>query len=163
MTLKELISTLSGDPEQLLKLRLPGGDAIPVSFHITEVGMVTKDFIDCGGTRRSVATCQLQAWVGPDEDHRIHAGKLLGILRKGSSLMTSDDLPVEIEYEHGLISQYPVSGVTTEEGTLVFTLTTKHTDCLAKELCTPRHVVPAMFASAFASKPAPCCGPGGCD
>jgi hypothetical protein len=161
MTFAELKNALTGDPEQLLRLRLPGGDAVPVSFHITEVGQVTKDFIDCGGTRRTVSTCQLQAWVGPDDDHRIHAGKLLGILRKGAALMSSEDLPVEIEYEHGLISQYPVTGVSVEDGVLVFSLTTKHTDCLAKELCTPRHAVPAMFASAFA-KPAPCCGPGGC-
>ena len=162
MTLIELKTALSGDPEQMLRLRLPGGDAVPVSFHITEVGQVTKDFIDCGGTRRTTSVCQLQAWVGPDEDHRIQAGKLLGILKKGSSLFTSEDLPVEIEYEHGLISQYPVTGVTLEDGRLVFSLTDKHTDCLAKELCTPRYVVPSMFASAFA-KPAPCCGPGGCD
>lgn len=162
MTLTELKTALAGDPEQLLRLRLPGGDAVPVSFHITEVGQVTKDFIDCGGTRRSLTTCQLQAWVGPDDDHRIHAGKLLGILRKGTPLFVSEDVPVEIEYEHGLISQYPVTGVADEDRVLVFSLTTKHTDCLAKELCTPRHVVPAMFASAFA-KPAPCCGPGGCD
>lgn len=162
MKLSELKAALAGDPEQLLRLRLPGGDAVPVSFHITEVGQVTKDFIDCGGTRRTVRTCQLQAWVGPDEDHRIHAGKLLGILRKGSELMDSEDLPVEIEYEQGLISQYPVTCAAVEEGVLVFTLTTKHTDCLARELCTPRHPVSSMFASAFAPQPAACCGPGGC-
>ncbi len=162
MTLAELKTALSGDPEQLLQLRLPGGDPVPVSFHITEVGQVTKDFIDCGGTRRTVITCQLQAWVGPDADHRIYAGKLLGILRKGAPLFGSDDIPVEIEYEHGLISQYPVSSAGREEGALVFSLTTKHTDCLAKELCVPRGTVPAMFAKAFA-KPASCCGPGGCD
>lgn len=162
MTLAELKTALSGDPEQLLRLRLPGGDAVPVSFHITEVGQITKDFIDCGGTRRTVTTCQLQAWVGPDDDHRIHAGKLLGILRKGSSLFVSEDVPVEIEYEQGLISQYPISSVTTVEGALVFALTTKHTDCLARELCTPRHPVAALFSNAFA-KPAPCCGPGGCE
>lgn len=162
MTFAEFQNGLtSADPEQALRLRLPGGDAVPVSFHITEIARVTKDFIDCGGTRRTVATCQLQAWVGPDEEHRIHAGKLLGILRKGAGLMTSDDLPVEIEYEHGLISQYPVTGMTVENGSLVISLGTKHTDCLAREQCTPRHLVPAMFASAFA-KPAPCCGPDGC-
>jgi hypothetical protein len=162
MTLSEFQAALAVDPERLLRLRLPGGDAVPVSFHITEVGQVTKDFIDCGGTRRTLTTCQLQAWVGPDEDHRIHASKLLGILRKGADLMSSPDLPVEIEYEHGLISQYPVTGAEVIDGALVFTLTTKHTDCLAKELCLPRLPVPKMFASAFA-KPAPCCGPGGCD
>ena len=161
MTLTELRTALSGDPEQMLRLRLPGGDAVPVSFHITEVGQVTKNFIDCGGTRRTTSVCQLQAWVGPDEDHRVQAGKLLGILGKGSSLFTSEDIPVEIEYEHGLISQYPVTGVTMEDGRLVLSLTNKHTDCLAREICTPLHLVPAMFASAFA-KPAPCCGPGGC-
>ncbi|MDB5177427.1 MAG: hypothetical protein JWN75_1095 [Candidatus Saccharibacteria bacterium] len=162
MNLAEFKAALSADPDQLLRLRLPGGDAVPVCFHITENGQVTKDFIDCGGTRRSLTTCQLQAWVGPDDDHRLTAGKLLGIFRKGASLLSSEDLPVEIEYEHGLISQYPVTGFENADGLLIFTLTTKHTDCLAKELCLPRLPVPAMFKSAFA-KPAPCCGPGGCD
>lgn len=162
MTLAEFKSLLARDPEQLLRLRLPGGQAVPVSFHITEVGQVTKNFIDCGGTRRTTSTCQLQAWVGQDADHRIHAGKLLGILHKAAPLLSSDELPVEIEYEHGLISQYPVTGAETVDGALVFSLATKHTDCLAPELCTPRHAVPAMFRSAFAP-PAPCCGPGGCD
>lgn len=162
MTLTELKHALSGNPDQVLRLRLPQGDPVPVSFHITEVGQVTKDFIDCGGTRRKVTICQLQAWVGPDDDHRIHAGKLLGILRKADPLMDSEEVPVEIEYEHGLISQYPVTGVELVDGALVFSLTAKHTDCLAKEVCLPRQTVPAMFRSAFA-KPAPCCGPGGCD
>lgn len=123
---------------------------------------MTKDFIDCGGTRRQVVTCQLQAWVGPDAEHRIHADKLLGILEKGAGLFASGELPVEIEYEAGLISQYPVAGVEEGDGALVLRLESKHTDCLAKELCLPRSPVAGMFRSAFAA-PAPCCGPGGCD
>ncbi len=162
MNLNELKAVLAGDPGRFLRLRLPGGGAVPVSFHITEVGQVTKDFIDCGGTRRQVVTCQLQAWVGPDEEHRIQAGKLLGILEKGAGLLPSGEVPVEIEYEQGLISQYPVTGVEVEDGGLVFRLASKHTDCLAKELCLPQSPVAGMFRSAFAA-PGPCCGPGGCD
>jgi hypothetical protein len=68
-----------------------------------------KKFIDCGGTMREQQTCQLQAWVGPDEDHRIASGKMADILNKASSFLPSDDLPLEIEYEDVNISQHPVA------------------------------------------------------
>ncbi|MEI7863404.1 MAG: DUF6428 family protein, partial [Planctomycetota bacterium] len=36
---------------------LPDKSFVPAHFHITEVGRVQKDFIDCGGTVRSATTC----------------------------------------------------------------------------------------------------------
>jgi hypothetical protein len=32
---------------------------VPTHYHITEVGKVQKDFIDCGGTVRSSTACVL--------------------------------------------------------------------------------------------------------
>ena len=32
-----------------LKFQLPNGQFVPAHFHITEVGNVTRNYIDCGG------------------------------------------------------------------------------------------------------------------
>ncbi len=101
MTLHELQNLLSQHADKAFQLRLPGGSTVPVSFHITEVGHVKKSFIDCGGQFHETESCQLQAWVGSDEDHRIASGKLAGILRKASFLLPDPEIPVEIEYEDG--------------------------------------------------------------
>ncbi len=36
----------------VLQFELPGGNLVPGHFHVTEVGKITKHFIDCGGTER---------------------------------------------------------------------------------------------------------------
>lgn len=114
---------------------LPDGDAIPAHFHITEVGYVTKRFIDCGGTVRSVETCQLQLWLGSDEAHRITAGKAASILDLGRPLLPNEDIEVEVEYEDCSISQYTVESAELQDGGIIVALGEKHTDCLAKESC----------------------------
>ena len=121
---------------------MPGNEEIPPQFHITEVGRVDKAFIDCGGTQRSLAFCCLQAWVAEgDSEHRLPAGKLAEIIDKASSILRSDDLDVEIEYEDCCVMcQYPVAGARIEHSILVFDLASKHTDCLAKEVCLPGSV-----------------------
>lgn len=135
MNITELKSLLELNPDKRLVFFLPDETTIPVHFHITEVGHVRKDFIDCGGTRRTSSACVLQAWVADDMDHLLTAGKLASILKLATSLLPSDELPVEIEFEAALISQFPiVSGQVTDEA-IAFHLTTKHTDCLAKEKC----------------------------
>jgi len=42
---------------------------------------------------------------------------------------------VEVEYEAGVISQYPAGGVELTPSGLFFSLGTKHTVCLAPEKC----------------------------
>lgn len=154
MTLLELKTALSEYPDKAFRLRLPSGDQVPVSFHITEVGHVQKTFFDCGGTLHRDETCQLQAWVGSDEDHRIASGKMATILEKSRSIFPHETLPVEIEYGEDIVSQYPVVDFTVEADQVILNLTTKHTDCLAKELCG----VPTVSEPAEKS----CCGSGGC-
>jgi hypothetical protein len=101
MNLRAFKTLLRKNAEKRLRLLLADGDPIPAAFHITEVGQVTKDFIDCGGTRRTTAACVLQAWVSEEEpDHRLTAGKLASILDLAGKVIPSDDMDMEIEYEH---------------------------------------------------------------
>ena len=32
-----------------IAFQLPNGDLVPAHFHVTEVGQISKRFIDCGG------------------------------------------------------------------------------------------------------------------
>ena len=136
MNLIELKELLASYPEREMRFVLPGGKVIPAHYHITEVGRVTKDFIDCGGTVRSASACVLQAWVAVnDEDHRLTAGKLNTILGMAEKILAKGDLPVELEFEAPVISQFSIGEVKVDAGAIVFGLETKHTDCLAKESC----------------------------
>jgi len=135
MTTNELKRLLEQNPDKKIHFLLPDFGLIPVHFHITEVGHVRKDFIDCGGTQRLTSTCVLQAWVADDEDHSLTAGKLASILKLADKILPSEDLAVEIEFEAPLISQFPMESSEVTADTIVFHLATKHTDCLAKEKC----------------------------
>lgn len=158
MEFSKLKSLLAENPGRVFRIQLPDGDAVPVSFHVTEIGRVCKTFLDCGGTLRETTTCQLQVWVGEDYDHRIETTKLAGILEKGKSLLPDESVPVEIEYEDRVISQYTISGHDVGDQTVILKLAHKHTECLAPELCgIPNFRIPVISESK-----APCCGPGGC-
>ena len=153
MKVTEFKQHLEAAPTHALRFVLPDGGFIPVHAHITEVGRVDRRFIDCGGTIRSVSSCTLQAWVADDVDHRLLPGGLAGILGKAQPILGQDDLDVEIEYEDCLISQFPVLRGESQNGALHFYLGTKHTDCLAKEVCIP---------STAGAKDEACCAGGGC-
>ena len=135
MTLRDLKTLLLLHPAKSFRLLLPRGEPVPVAFHITEVARIRKDFIDCGGRPHSTEVCQLQAWIGPDDDHRLTAARLSSILRKTGDLFPSDNVPLELEYEDGLLSQFSVSSHRLTSAEILLTLSLKHTDCLAKDVC----------------------------
>ena len=160
MTLKTLSQLLADHPQHFFRLRLPDHSDVPVSFHITEIGRIDKTFLDCGGTRREKTTCQLQVWVGNDYDHRLETGKMAGILNKGQALLPDDSVPVEIEYEDRVISQYTIEGHEITADAVILQLAHKHTECLAPELCGLD--MPSLRLPAIDGRPNPCCGPNGC-
>lgn len=164
MNLEEFRALLNAHPAKTLRLTLPGGRAVAAEFHVTEVGHVTKRFIDCGGTVRAAESVTLQTWAAEnDAAHRLTAGKLAKIIGLASPVLPAHDLPVEFEHDAGVISQYPVSGHSVEGGELVFTLGVKHTDCLAKELCCPPALAVKIGAPVSAAENTGCrCGPKGC-
>jgi hypothetical protein len=135
MKLSQMKSLLAANAEKSLTFVLPDGEVIPGHYHITEVGHVSKRFIDCGGTTRTRESCQLQLWLGNDPEHRLTAGKAAAILDLGESILPADDLETEVEYEDCSISQYAVTDVRVEAAAVAVLLASKHTDCLAKVAC----------------------------
>lgn len=159
MTLAELKSLLTEHSERSFRIALPGGNAVPVSFHVTEVGRLQKTFLDCGGKLREATTCQLQIWVGEDYNHRIETGKMASILHKAKSILSDDSVPVEIEYEDRVISQYTIEGHNLTAEAVILTLAHKHTECLAPELCglpSPDRL-PAIDSKSPCRVPTGCC------
>ena len=135
MTLDGLLSVLSANPNTALQLMLPDRSSVPVHFHVTEVGRVQKDFIDCGGAIRSSVSCVLQVWVANDLSHRLDTSKLAKIIGMGAELFGSTDIPLEVEYDNGVISQYPVLQSEISPTGVILYLGTKHTECLAQDRC----------------------------
>ena len=137
MKITELKARLRAQPELNVTIALPDGGRVPAHYHITEVGHVMKRFVDCGGTVRTSETCVLQTHFGSpkDDGHRLTAGKLAHILDLAQALLQTDELPVEVEYENGVLSQFPLQGVAVDGSALVLQLGQKHTDCLAKDRC----------------------------
>ena len=72
--IKALLNTVAS-----VDFRLPDGSFVPEHFHVTEVGVVTKHFIDCGGTVRN---------------------------EKVANFQLMEDLDIEVEYQSDTIGKY---------------------------------------------------------
>ena len=113
-----------------LNFKLEDGSIVPQHFHITEVGVVDKHFIDCGGTERREKVANFQLWSAEDHDHRLAPQKLLSIIELSERVLNMEDLKIEVEYQSSTIGKYGL--VYNGES---FVLTNQHTDCLAKDNC----------------------------
>ncbi len=128
MKISEIKKQLQG--AETILFTLPNGDTVPNHFHVTEVGVVSKHFIDCGGTVRKEEVANFQLWNADDYDHRLHPEKLTKIIELSEQTLGMGDLEIEVEYQGTTIEKYNLEG---ENGN--FRLTSKHTDCLAKDNC----------------------------
>ena len=149
MNISELKQSLAG--LDAVNFRLPSGEYLPAHCHVTEVGLVTKHFVDCGGIERKETVANFQLWEAGDYDHRLAPQKFLHILTLSAKILGSEDLPIEVEYQQDTIGKF---GLTFDGKD--FTLTTKQTACLAQDACgIPSHqfVLPQLQAA--------CCTPGG--
>ncbi|SFT85466.1 hypothetical protein SAMN04489724_2333 [Algoriphagus locisalis] len=113
-----------------IAFQLPTGQLVPTHFHVTEVGKISKHFIDCGGTVRNEYIANFQLWNADDYNHRLHPEKLLNIIELSEKVLEMEDLEVEVEYQAETIGKFGLDfdGVN-------FQLTSKQTDCLAKDKC----------------------------
>jgi hypothetical protein len=136
-----------------LNFVLPGGKFVPRHFHITEIGLVTKNFIDCGGELHNEQTASMQIWVAQDIEHRLMPAKLLGIIDISKKVLADADPEVEVEYQTDTIGKY-----TLEFEGENFLLIPTHTDCLAKSTC---GIPETKLELAGAEKAGGCCTPGG--
>lgn len=153
MKLTQLKSILQ--KEGILKFETEKGVAVAQHFHLTEIGKIQKEFIDCGGTVRIEKTISLQLWVADDVDHRLSNEKFLSIIKLYEDRFGKEDLDIEIEFQGATIEKYALDY---NEG---FVLVSKQTDCLAREEC----IVPEKqnnFASILEEKGNTCNPSSGC-
>lgn len=148
--LKELLPQL-----QNVAFELPNGGWVPEHFHVTEVGLVTRHFIDCGGTIRNEQVVNFQLWNANDYEHRLKPQKLLNIIRLSEEKLGISNLDIEVEYQGDTIGKYGLSFANDH-----FVLENKTTACLAEEACgiSTENAITAL-------KPQPnssCCGGGTC-
>lgn len=113
-----------------VNFELPDGSVVPPHFHVTEIGEVHRRFIDCGGTMRKHTVINFQLFTADDFDHRLSAGKLRDIIALSQKHLLLDDHEIEVEFQGVTIEKY---GLEFEGGR--FLLTSKQTDCLAKDKC----------------------------
>jgi len=149
MTITELKGALT--KLAAINFRLPDGAYLPSHFHVTEVGLVTKHFIDCGGMERRETVANFQLWEAGDYDHRLAPQKFLHILQLAERILGSEDLAIEVEYQQATIGKFGLAFDGTD-----FLLTPKQTACLAPNACG----VPA-FSLALPQLPVASCTPGG--
>ena len=134
--------------------QLPNGQLVARHFHVTEIGKINKQFIDCGGTTRNEAIINFQLWEANDYDHRLHPEKLIHIIELSEKVLELPDLEIEVEYQGETIGKYGLDfdGVN-------FILTTKKTDCLAKDNCGIPAEKSKVALSELNKKAASCCAP----
>lgn len=146
MKLSEVKQSLEQLPA--VNFRLPDGSYVPQHFHVTEVGLVTKNFIDCGGVERKEMVVNFQLWEAGDYDHRLAPQKFLRILDISRKVLgDAEGLDIEVEYQQGTIGKFGLDFDGKD-----FVLTNKQTDCLAKDACgIPLEKMPARASS--------CCAP----
>jgi Family of unknown function (DUF6428) len=146
MKLSEIKKHLS--TAETVNFKLQNGASVPEHFHVTEVGVVTKHFIDCGGTERKEKIANFQLWDANDYEHRLKPTKLLNIIKLSEQKLGMEDLRIEVEYQTETIGKYGLEFVNNE-----FVLTNLNTACLAMELC----AIPSLIKEKVES----CCTPGG--
>jgi hypothetical protein len=133
MTLHDLQNALEANPKRFPRFVLPDGDYIPAHAHVTEVGYVVRNFIDCGGVTGKEEKVLLQTHVGDDDEHRLRADRFSKILQLGMRVLPSADLDVDVEYDCCVVAQYPVMEARREGEHLDLLLQPGRTQCRARE------------------------------
>ena len=133
MRLKELKKAIQQHPGTFPRFVLPDGDYIPSHAHVTEVGHVVKNYIDCGGETGKEEKVLLQTHVGNDTEHRLRSDRFAKILQLGERVLPDDQLNVEVEHDCCVVAQYPVSEVKRAGEHLDIILERDRTQCRARE------------------------------
>ena len=123
--IKEMLPTLEN-----VEFQLENGTPVPEHFHVTEVGQINKNFIDCGGVIRNEKVVNFQLWNANDYEHRLKPGKLLNIIKLSEEKLGIEDAEIEVEYQSETIGKYDL-----DFNGKYFVLKNKQTACLAQDAC----------------------------
>lgn len=137
-----------------MSFNLPNGKRVPAHFHVTEIGNIEKQYMDCGGTVRKERKVSFQLWTSIDLHHRLKADKFGMIIKLAEEKINLHDGEIEVEYQGDTIEKY---GLDFDGQT--FILTSQKTACLAEENC----VIPVQkVQKKLAELSSSCCGPDCC-
>ncbi len=139
---------------ETVNFELQNGTIVPEHFHVTELGVITKHFIDCGGIIRFEKVANFQLWNANDFEHRLKPTKLLNIIKLSEEKLGMEDLEIEVEYQAETIGKYDL-----EFNGKNFVLISKQTACLATDSCgIPQEKLKVNLAEASTQN---ACKPGG--
>lgn len=144
--IKEILPRLEN-----VEFQLEDGTFVPEHFHVTEVGQITKNFIDCGGTIRNEKVVNFQLWNADDYEHRLKPNKLLNIIQLSEKHLGIENGEIEVEYQAETIGKYDL-----EFNGKNFVLKNKQTACLAMDACGIPAEKPKVKLSEIQSS---CCTP----
>ena len=143
---------------ETVNFQLPNGSFVPEHFHVTEVGLITKNFIDCGGVVRKETVVNFQLWDANDFEHRLKPQKLIHIIELSEKVLGIEDFEIEVEYQDTTIGKYDLGF--NGKG---FELLNKKTACLAQDQCGAPSEKPKIKLSQLNVDTANSCTPGaGC-
>lgn len=149
--IKKILETVDA-----VNFQLPNGAHVPEHFHVTEVGLVTKHFIDCGGAERMEKLVNFQLWDANDFDHRLKPQKLANIIALSETKLGIGDVEIEVEYQQDTIGKYALNFNGKD-----FLLLPKQTACLAQDACGITPIKKEVSLSSLAVANENCCTPGG--
>lgn len=151
--IKEILPSLEN-----VEFQLEHGTFVPEHFHVTEVGQIYKNFIDCGGVIRKERWINFQLWDADDYEHRLKPGKLLHIIQLSEEKLGIEDAEIEVEYQSDTIGKYDL-----DFNGKNFVLRNKTTACLAEDACGILSEKPKKNVSEFtADKSSHCTPNSGC-
>ena len=151
--IKEILLALEN-----VEFQLENGTFVPEHFHVTEVGQITKNFIDCGGVIRTEKVVNFQLWNADDFEHRLKPAKLLHIIQLSEEKLGIEDSEIEVEYQSDTIGKYDL-----EFNGKTFILKSKTTACLAQDACgIPSEKPKKNLAELNVNNPNTCTPGGGC-
>jgi hypothetical protein len=154
MTLEQFRTALEQSKD--VNFYLQNSEPIPTHAHLTEVGLVQKHFIDCGGTVRTQQNISMQLWLGTDLDHKLTAEKLIKIIDIAINTLQLPNAEIEVEYQSHSIVKYALEG---NRGR--FTLINTATACLAEDSCGLPSTKQKISMASLAEQSSSCCTPGG--
>ena len=128
MKLSEFKNIISSTEK--INFQLENKETIPEHFHITEIGVVSKKFMDCGGVLRDETKITFQLWHANDYDHRLSVEKVNQILYQAENELPIEDFEIEVEYQKSTIGIYSL-----DFNDNCFVLKAKTTACLAEDKC----------------------------
>ena len=156
MKTSEFLALLNDHKNKELLFEYLPGKFVGANYHITEIKNITVDAVDCGAGTDFWKETVIQLWESPTEKDKVAfmtAFKALGILNKVDRMKPmerSSEVRFEYSNDEFHTAQLFVDDYVYNENKIILKLTSKKTDCKAKETCGVEETAETTTAGACA-------------